>query len=86
MSKAISPFVGSYNINPHSLILLRNAISSELSFRKANTFTIRAGNQLLDYAIDSLAPDAVFKDRVNINVTITVPAPYNQIALTLVVV
>lgn len=85
LAKVLAPYVGIYNINPNAVLVVRAAIVNELDFRKLNTLTARAGNQLNGYTIDSFAVSAAFKDRLEAVITIEVPAPLNFISITLLV-
>ena len=83
LQAALAPYVGIYNVSPAALLKIRAAVDNELSFRTSNTFTETAGNQLIGYDILSIAQDATFKDKVNINITLEVPYPMNYINVTL---
>ena len=85
LQTVILPYIGKYNINAGSLVLIQAAIEAQLRFRLINTWTATAGNQLIDYKIDSVIQDPLYKDHVIAQVTITVPAPMNNITLTLVI-
>lgn len=82
---ALAPYIGKYNINPTNIGLIRQAINKELSFRQTQTFTVRAGNQLISYEIVSLSQNATFKDRLDAKIKLEVPYPLNFVELTLVV-
>lgn len=82
---AVQPYIGTYNVNPGTLALIRKAINDELTYRMVNTYTVRAGNQLLGYTIDKLEQNATFKDHVDLAITLQVPAPVNFITITLTV-
>lgn len=83
LQAALSPFKGTYNISPATVLKVRAAVDNELSYRAGNTWTERAGNQLISYTIISLAQDATFKDRINIKIGLNVPYPMNYIEVTL---
>lgn len=85
IQRALAPFIGKYNVTPFNLLALRKVVESELNFRKLSTYTVSAGNQLIDYAITKLEQNATFKDRVDITVSLTVPYPMNNINLTFIV-
>lgn len=80
---ALAPFVGIYNIGPASLLKVRTAVDKELSYRLTNTYTERAGNQLLGYKIISVAQNATFLDRIDVVVQLQVPYPMNYITVSL---
>lgn len=85
LARALAPFIGVYNVNPTNVLLVRNAIRSELQYRANNTFTVRAGNQLNGFTINSVTQNTTFKDRVDVAITLDVPAPMNFINVTLTV-
>lgn len=81
----IAPFIGLYNVNPGTVLQVRAAVDAELAYRATNTWTARAGNQLNGYIIDKVEQNASFKDRIDVQVTLQVPAPVNTIKLNLTV-
>lgn len=83
LRRALAPYIGKYNIHPGSLIAIRGSVFDELSYRATNTYTVRAGNQLISFEILKLEQDATFKDRVNIDVKLEVPYPLNFVNITL---
>lgn len=83
LQAALSPFIGSYNVNPGTLYLVRASIVSQLDFRMTNTFTQRAGNQLLGYEIKRLEQSTTFKDKIMVSIGLTLPYPNNFTDLTL---
>jgi hypothetical protein len=88
LKHALAPFVGTYNINPDNLLVIRGAIMGELGFRATQTRTVRAGNQLVSFAGEDillLQQNPTFKDRVDIEVKLNVPYPMNFISLKLIV-
>lgn len=82
MQRALEPYVGKYNIHPNAIVAIRRAIDNELRFRATNTYTVRAGNQLISYEIVKLEQDPTFRDRLVVEVTLNVPYPLNFINLT----
>jgi hypothetical protein len=89
LKAVLSPFVGRYNINPETVGIVRAAIAAELSSRATNTFTARAGNQLVSFTpkddIISVAQNPVFKDSIDAEVRLNVPYPMNYVNLKLTV-
>ncbi|NBQ69925.1 MAG: hypothetical protein EBU46_14315 [Nitrosomonadaceae bacterium] len=81
----IAPFIGLYNVNPGTVLQIRSAIDAELSYRMTNTFTERAGNQLNGFTITKVEQNATFKDRIDVEVILQVPAPINVIKINLTV-
>lgn len=82
---AMAPYLGKYNINSTNLLLFRSVIEGRLRFFKTGTFTARAGNQLIDYTINSLAQDSTFKDKVVVEISLTLPYPNNNTDITLLI-
>ena len=85
LQRAISPYIGKYNIHPGTIRAVRAAINGELDYRATNTYTVRAGNQLYGFTIVRLIQDPTFKDRLICDVQLDVPYPLNFITLTLFV-
>jgi hypothetical protein len=85
LRRALAPYIGKYNINPQSIFMVRTSIVKELKYRASNTYTVRAGNQLISFEILRLEQDTTFKDRVVCDVKIEVPYPMNFITVTLFV-
>lgn len=82
---ALEPFIGKYNVHTNAVFAMRSAVFDELSFRATNTYTVRAGNQLISFEILQFEQSATFKDRVLVRIKLEVPYPINFIDLTLVV-
>ena len=85
LQKAVAPFIGVYNVNPGSIILVKDAIDAECTYFMTETYTVQAGNQLNSYTINSLAPSATFADRIEASVALGAPNPINNETLTLLV-
>ena len=89
LKNTLTPFIGTYNINPINIQIIRDAIIRELVFRATQTFTARAGNQLVSFtpATDILLiqQDPTYKDRIDVEVRLNVPYPLNYISLKLLV-
>jgi hypothetical protein len=83
--RRLAPFIGTYNRHPESIVLAKSVLDNELRYRQSSTYTVRAGNQLLDYKIVKFEPNVQFKDRLDVEVRLEVPYPYNYINITLVV-
>jgi hypothetical protein len=83
LQSALAPYVGVYNISPTAIQSVQAALDAELRYRLTNTYTARAGNQLLSYKIVSIAQDSTFLDKLNIVIQIQVPYPMNYITVTL---
>jgi hypothetical protein len=89
LKATLEPFIGRFNINPENLLVVRNAIVSQLTFRATSTWTVRAGNQLVSFTpkddILRLEQNATYKDRIDVEVRLNVPYPMNYINLKLIV-
>lgn len=83
--RALEPYIGKYNIHPNAVIAVRGSVFGELSYRTTNTYTERAGNQLISFEIVSLEQNATFKDRVNMVVRLEVSYPMNFIDLAFLI-
>jgi hypothetical protein len=89
LKRVMAPFIGRYNVNPDSIATVRAAIVGELTYRSSNTFTNRAGNQLVSFTpkddILRLEQNATYKDRLDVEVRLHVPYPLNYLSLKLIV-
>ncbi len=81
IKKVLDPFIGTYNINSLTLKAIESSLRKALDSRLTNTSTTRAGAQLLSYEIKKLEQNATFKDKVDIEVLLTLPYPVNYITL-----
>jgi hypothetical protein len=89
LKKILAPYIGKYNVNIENVAVVRAAIVSELTYRATNTYTARAGNQLVSFTpkddVLSIGQNTVYKDRIDVSVRLNVPYPLNYVNLTLVV-
>ena len=83
LQDVLAPFVGVYNISAGVLLQIRAVIDGELNYRLTNTYTARAGNQLLGYKILSLNQNATYQDKLDVVIQLQVPYPMNYINVTL---
>lgn len=83
LQSTLAPFIGIYNINASNIAKVRAAVDRELTYRLTNTYTSRAGNQLIGYNIVSIAQAGDQSDKLNVVVQLTVPYPMNFIEITL---
>jgi len=85
LQNALKPYIGKYNLNENTVSLVRFSIERELNFRASNTFTVQAGNQLINWELVSVTPNIKFRDRLDVVLRLTVPYPLNDIDVTLLV-
>ena len=85
LQREVSPYLGVYNVNPGSIILIKDAIDAECTYFMTETYTVQAGNQLNGYTINKLAPSATFADRIEASISLDAPNPINNETLTLLV-
>lgn len=85
LMEIIAPYSGTYNINESTILLISTALKQKLNNYMSNTFTQKAGNQLIDYKITKIQKSPVFQDKLEINVELTLPYPLNIVSMTLVV-
>ena len=85
LQRALSPFIGKYNVNPATVSLIQAAILAQLDYRVAATGLSIYGPQLLSYSVDRIGTSPVFKDRIVANVSLAVPIALNKVSVTLVV-
>lgn len=81
----LKPFIGQANLTEQTLALIRTQIDSLIQYLTQNGVSETVGGQLISGEITELAADPVFKDKVNITVTLVVPFPVNSIDLHLIV-
>ena len=89
LKHTLEPYIGTYNVNPENLLIIRAALIGELNFRATSTRTVRAGNQLTSFTPESdillLQQNPTYKDRIDVEVKLNVPYPLNYINLKLIV-
>lgn len=83
--RRLRPFIGRTNAQPGMVRRLRYEITAVIDFLKANGFTEELGSQLIEGTIRTLQIHPLLKDRIEIVLDLTVPAPLNNIELHLVV-
>ncbi len=79
----LRPFIGRTNVTPSLLLKLRYEVGRVIKFLKTNGFTDDLGAQIIDATIVSLEVHPLLADRVVIVISLTVPAPLNNIELHL---
>lgn len=85
LQNALAPFIGVYNITPAIILQIQSIIDSQLTYYLTNTYTTRAGNQLLGYKIVSIVQDPTYADMLDIVIQLQVPYPMNFINLMLTI-
>jgi hypothetical protein len=83
--RRLRPFIGRTNAQEGMVRRLRFEVTAIIDFLKANGFTEELGSQLIDGEISRLQIHPLLKDRIEIVLNLTVPAPLNNIELHLVV-
>jgi hypothetical protein len=83
--RRLRPFIGRTNAQEGMVRRLRFEVTAIIDFLKANGFTEELGSQLIDGEISKLQIHPLLKDRIEIVLNLTVPAPLNNIELHLVV-
>jgi hypothetical protein len=83
--RRLKPFIGRTNAQPGMVRRLRYEVTAIIDFLKGNGNTEELGSQLIDGAIRKLQIHPLLKDRIEIVLDLTVPAPLNNIELHLVV-
>ena len=85
LQRVLEPYIGTWNVHRDTVAVIHDAITDELLFRQTGTYTVRAGNQLNGFSIDSLKQNATFKDRLDAKITLDEPYPLNNVSITLIV-
>jgi hypothetical protein len=83
--RRLRPYIGRTNASPAMVDYLRNRIDGIISFLATGGNTAELGTQLIDGSIAVLRIHPLLKDRIEIVLNLTVPAPLNNIELHLVV-
>jgi hypothetical protein len=83
--RRLRPYIGRTNATPAMITLLRNQLTVVINSLKTNGATDEIGSQLIDGAIRILRIHPLLKDRIEVVLDLTVPAPLNNIELHLVV-
>lgn len=83
--RRLRPYIGRTNATPGMVNMLSNRVTEIIDFLKSNGYTQELGSQLIDGRIRVLRIHPLLKDRIEIVLDLTVPAPLNNIELHLVV-
>lgn len=83
--RRLRPYIGRTNATPSMVTLLRNRLTETISTLATNGTTAEIGPQLIDGSIRVLRIHPLLKDRIEVILDLTVPAPLNNIELHLVV-
>jgi hypothetical protein len=83
--RRLRPYIGRTNATPSMVTLLRNRMTETISALATNGTTAEVGSQLIDGSIRVLRIHPLLKDRIEVILDLTVPAPLNNIELHLVV-
>lgn len=83
--RRLRPYIGRTNVTPSMITLLRNQLTVVIDSLKTNAMTDEVGPQLIDGNIRILRIHPLLKDRIEVVLDLTVPAPLNNIELHLVV-
>jgi hypothetical protein len=83
--RRLRPFIGRTNATESMVRLLTVTLTNEISYLKSNGYTEELGSQLVDGTIRILRIHPLLKDRIEIVLDLTVPAPLNNIEIHLVV-
>lgn len=85
LQSRIAPYIGKYNRNPETTVLLKDEVNAEIRFRQTGTFTSTAGYQLLaDSKLLSIIDDPDFKDKTDIQIQAAIPYPLNRVGILLI--
>jgi hypothetical protein len=83
--RRLKPFIGRTNAQDGMVRRLSYEVQAIIDFLKTNGNTEELGSQLIDGSIRTLQIHPLLKDRIEIVLDLTVPAPLNNIELHLVV-
>ena len=82
----MSPYIGRGNVTPTMITLLNGDLIGMIAQFKNTIASNILGPQILTGKIVSLAPDPVYRDRIDCTINITLPYPLNNLILHLVAV
>lgn len=83
--RRLRPYIGRANATPTMVSVLSDEVTALIDFFKTNGATAELGSQLIDGEIRILRIHPLLRDRIEIVLDLTVPAPLNNIELHLVV-
>jgi len=83
--RRLRPYIGRTNVTPDMVGMLEDAVTEIIDFLKTNGTTTELGSQLIEGTIKVLRIHPLLRDRIEIVLDLTVPAPLNNIELHLVV-
>jgi hypothetical protein len=83
--RRLRPYIGRTNVTPDMVGMLEDAVTEIIDFLKTNGTTTELGAQLIEGTIKVLRIHPLLRDRIEIVLDLTVPAPLNNIELHLVV-
>lgn len=86
IAQALDPFKGSTNLISSNLAAIKREIFSTLSFLSSNGLTEGVGSQLVDSTVTEVRRHTLFADRLIVRLTLTVPAPFNDVDIVVVLV
>jgi hypothetical protein len=83
--RRLRPYIGRTNATERMVTLLGTEVTRLIDFFKNNGNTAELGGQLIDGTVRTLRIHPLLRDRIEIVLDLTVPAPLNNIELHLVV-
>lgn len=83
--RRLRPYIGRTNATPDMLVVLRNALTVVIDSLTTTGNTTLIGTQLIAGSIRVLRIHPLLRDRIEVVLALTVPAPLNNIELHLVV-
>ena len=81
----LRPYIGRTNVSNGLVAQLKTEVTKLIDYLKRNGSTVELGSQLTDGSIRVLRIHPLLRDRIEIVLDLTVPAPLNNIELHLVV-
>ena len=82
----MAPYIGRGNVTPTMIKLLQGDLIGMIAQFKNTIASNTLGPQIITGQIVSLAPDTVYRDRIDCTINITLPYPLNNLVLYLVAV
>lgn len=81
----VKKYVGRANVTPSLVNVIRTDIEGAIAFLRSAGYSPTLGGQLIDGRVTSIRQSPLFKDRIEVETSITIPYPLNTLVITLVI-
>ena len=83
--EAFTPYIGISNVVPAMLEIIHAETLARIQFLRSNNFVERLGGQLIDGTVAAIFISQIFKDRIVVNLQLTIPYALDNIDVHLIV-